>query len=248
MVPCVDIVNHARDANAYYEQTSSGDIVLLLRPNKKVEAGEEITISYGSSKSTAEMLFSYGFVDEVIDMDSLVLDLPPLPGDPLGKAKVAAFSGTPTVRISSSTTAVEWSSPFLYFMCVNEEDGLDFRVLQQTDGTQSQLQIFWQNADITDSVTNFEQHVVQHPLKNVFLLRAVCILQDRLQQQLERLYASDDMADTVETPFIKVDRRLSIAASKLRHRETALLEGAFNEVDIQVSWYLKSLIYLELIK
>ena len=50
MVPCLDIVNHARDANAYYEQTNNGDIVLLLRPNEKAESGGEITISYGSSK------------------------------------------------------------------------------------------------------------------------------------------------------------------------------------------------------
>src|ERR1700731_356214 len=53
MIPCLDIVNHARDANAYYEQEKNGDAVLLLRPNEKAESGEEITISYGSSKSAA---------------------------------------------------------------------------------------------------------------------------------------------------------------------------------------------------
>ena len=174
------------------------------------------------------MLFSYGFVDEEIDTDSLVLDLCPLPDDPLGKAKVAAFAGRPIVRVSSKATAIEWTSPFLYFMCVNEEDGLDFRVLQQTDGSQSQLQVFWQDANITNSTADFEQHVIQHPLKDVFLLRAVCILQDRLQEQLERLYASEDMSTIIETSLIEMDKRLSTAASKLRHRETTVLEKAFN--------------------
>jgi hypothetical protein len=237
MVPCVDIVNHARDANAYYEQTSNGDMVLLLRPNEEVDRGSEVTISYGSSKSAAEMLFSYGFVDEEIEIDSVVLDLLPLPDDPLGKAKVVAFSGTPVVHISCNSAAVEWSSPFLYFMCVNEEDGLNFKVLQQTDGTQSQLQVFWQNADITDSTADFEQHVMQHPSKDIFFLRAVCILQDRLQEQLERLYTSEDMANVMNTSLIEMDKRISTAASILRHREATLLEKTFNELEFQVSWY-----------
>ncbi len=238
MVPCLDIVNHARDANAYYEQTSNGDAVLMLRPNEKAERGEEITINYGSSKSAAEMLFSYGFVDEGIDTESLVLDVHPLPDDPLGKAKVAAFSGKPVVRIASEATTVEWSSPFIYFMCVNEEDGLDFRVLQETDGSQSQLQVFWQDADITDSTADFEQHVAQHPLKDVFSLRAVCILQERLQEQLERLYASEEISTVIEASLIERDKRLSTAASKLRQGETALLEKAFNALNIQVSLHL----------
>jgi hypothetical protein len=239
MVPCLDIVNHARDANAYYEQTSNGDAVLLLRPNEKAESGEEITISYGSSKSAAEMLFSYGFVDEGIDTDNLVLDLHPLPDDPLGKAKVAAFSGRPVVCISSAASAVEWSSHFLYFMCVNEEDGLEFRVLQQTDGSRSQLQVFWQDTDITDSTADFEQHIAQHPLKDVFSLRAVCILGDHLREQLGRLYASEDMITIIETSMIAMDKDLLTEASKLRDRETALLEKAFNALDIQVSWQLE---------
>lgn len=235
MVPCLDIVNHARDANAYYEQASNGDAVLLLRPNERAQSGKEITISYGSSKSTAEMIFSYGFVDEGIDTDSVVLDLRPLPDDPLGKAKIASFSGRPVVRISSEASAVDWSSPFLYFMCVNEEDGLEFRVLQQTDGSQSQLQVFWQDTDITDITTEFEQHVTQHPLKDVFSLRAVCILEDRLQEQLERLYATADMSTIIETSMTETDHGLFTTASKLRHRETALLEKAFNALNSQVS-------------
>jgi hypothetical protein len=235
MVPCLDIVNHARDANAYYEQASNGDVVLLLRPSGKAQSGEEITISYGSSKSSAEMLFSYGFVDEGVDTESLVLDLNPLPNDPLSKAKIAAFSGRPVVRISSEASTVEWLSPFLYFICVNEEDGLEFRVLQQTDGSQSQLQVFWQDTNVTESTADFEKHVAQHPLKDVFSLRAVCILEDRLQEQLDRLYATADMSAIIAPSMTEMDKSLFTAASKLRYRETALLEKAFKALDSQVS-------------
>jgi hypothetical protein len=244
MVPCLDIVNHARNANAYYEQESNGDAVLLLKPDEKAPQGGEITISYGPSKSTAEMLFSYGFVDEGIDIDSLVLDLHPLPDDPLGKAKIAAFPGRPVVCISSEAGAVEWSSPFLYFMCVNEEDGLEFRVLQQTDGSQSQLQVFWQDIDVTDSTTDFEQHITQHPLKDVFSLRAVCVLEERLLEQLERLYATEDMSTIIATSMTEMNKVLFSTASKLRHRETALLENAFNALDSWVSRLLVSKAHL----
>jgi hypothetical protein len=123
---------------------------------------------------------------------------------------------------------------------VNEEDGLDFRVLQQTDGSQSQLQVFWQDTNITNSTTDFEQHVIQHPLKEVFLLRAVCILQDRFQEQLERLYASEDMSTIIETSMVELDERLSTAASKLRYRETTLLEKAFNSLNVQKSSLIES--------
>jgi len=238
MVPCLDIVNHASNANAYYEQTSNGDAILLLRPNGKAGLGEEITICYGPSKSAAEMLFSYGFVDEEIDTDSLVLDLHPLREDPLGKAKVAAFSGLPMVRISSAREVFDWSSPFLFFMCLNEEDGLEFKVMQQTDGSQSQLQVFWQDMDVTDSTAQFEQHISQDPLKDVFFLRAVCILGDRIQEQLERLYASEDMSVIIDSSVFRMDEAAFTTASKLRHREIALLEKASNAIDSQVSLYL----------
>jgi hypothetical protein len=235
MVPCLDIVNHASNANAYYEQTSNGDTILLLRPNGKAGSGEEITISYGSSKSAAEMLFSYGFVDDDIDTDSLVLDLHPLPDDPLCKAKVAAFSGLPMVRVSSTAEVIDWSSPFLFFMCLNEEDGLEFKVMQQTDGSRSQLQVFWHDLDVTDSTAQFEQHISQDPLKDVFRLRAVCILGGRIQGQLERLYATEDMSVIVDSSTFGMDKALFTAASKLRKREIALLEKASNAIDSQVS-------------
>lgn len=237
MVPCLDIVNHAGEANAYYEQTSNGDATLLLRPNGKVKLGEEITISYGSTKSTAEMLFSYGFVGEKIETDSLVLDLHPLPDDPLGKAKVAAFSGLPMVRISSTAELVDWSSPFLFFMCLNEEDGLEFKVLQQMDGSQSQLHVFWQGKEVTDSTAQFEQHISNDPLKDIVSLRTVCILEDRIQEQLERLYASEDLSTVIDPFIFRMDEVVFRAASTLRRRERALLEKALMAMDSQVSLY-----------
>ena len=233
MVPCLDLANHSSEPNAYYEQTSNSGVTLLLRPNVTLDLGAEVTISYGTSKSEAEMLFSYGFIDEQRTSRGMTLTLEPFPDDPLGKAKVASFIGSPVVRISVGQGSVQWDSPFLFFMCLNEEDGLDFRVLQQTDGARSHLRVFWQGSDVTDSTNTFESLVSDHELKGVFQLRVVALLQDRLRGQLERLSASKNIVHAVaEIPGMPSDRQ--DAAVQLRMSETAILEAAFAALDEQV--------------
>lgn len=134
MVPCLDMANHSLTPNAYYEETSTSDVALLLRPAMKVDPGSELTISYGTSKTPAEMLFSYGFTDSSSTTSGLTLSIEPFPDDPLGKAKLAIFPGPPIVRIFTENDLVRWESAFIYLLCLNEEDGLEFKVLQQTDG------------------------------------------------------------------------------------------------------------------
>jgi hypothetical protein len=192
MVPCLDMANHSSVPNAYYEQTSNDSVALLLRPDIDLGVTSEVTISYGDSKSEAEMLFSYGFIDEKSTTKELVLPFEPFPDDPLGKAKLAAFTGQPIVRISVDQDSIEWECPFLYLMCLNEEDGLDFKVLQETDGSRSHLRVFWQGADVTEIIDTFESLVDDHSLKDVFKLRAVALLCDRICQQLECLYESEE--------------------------------------------------------
>jgi hypothetical protein len=234
MVPVLDMVNHSSQPNAYYDHTSSNGISLLMRPDKLLEADSEITISYGTAKSEAEMLFSYGFIDEQSTNKSQVLTLEPFPDDPLGKAKVAAFAGSPVLRISVDQEGIQWECPFLYFMLLNEEDGLEFRMLQQTDGLRSHLKVFWLGSDVTDATSTFESLISHHPLRDVFKLRAIALLQDRIRQQLERLYESDNEVELVaDTPLVGPDRRSN--AIFLRKSERLTLEKAFATADTQVS-------------
>jgi hypothetical protein len=236
MVPCLDMANHTASPNSYYEKAGYGDVVLLLRPEKKVDTGEEITISYGSAKSAAEMIFSYGFIDEMHSENSLVLNLRPYPDDPLGRAKEAAFIGLQTIHISVQDDAVVWSSPFLCFMCLNEEDGLEFKVAQETDGSLGQLQVFWQGKDVTSSTNEFQQHIVGHTLHDVFKLRAVALLQDRLGEQIELLCASDEEATALQSETLNpVDETLWMIASQLRTIEAKILQAAYEELESQVS-------------
>jgi SET domain len=234
MIPVLDMVNHSSEPNAYYEHTATNGVSLLMRPNKLLEVGSEITISYGETKSEAEMLFSYGFIEEQSTKKTLVLTLEPFPDDPLGKAKIAAFAEPPLLRVFAEQDTVRWECPFLYFMLLNEEDGLDFRTLQQTDGSRSHLKVFWQGTDVTDATDTFESLTSDHPLSDVFKLRAIVLLQDRIRQQLERLYETEDAVKcVVDTLLARPDRRSN--AMFLRESERLTLEQAFEAADLLVS-------------
>jgi len=123
--------------------------------------------------------------------------------------------------------SIQWESPFLYLMLLNEEDGLDFRVLQQTDGSLSHLKVFWQETDVTDATETFESLTSGHELADVFRLRAIALLQDRIRQQLERLYESDNAMHSIGDT-VGADRRSN--AISLRIIETLILEKAFAAV------------------
>lgn len=134
MVPALDMANHSASPTAYYDVDGNCDVVLVVSPGCTVSGGQEVAISYGEAKSAAEMLFSYSLVDRDNTARGLTLLLDPLPDDPLAKAKLDAFNGAPTVRFSQDAGTVTWDSSFVYLMCVNEEDGLEFRLLQDTAG------------------------------------------------------------------------------------------------------------------
>ncbi|KAK2615026.1 hypothetical protein N8I77_001805 [Diaporthe amygdali] len=189
LVPCIDMVNHSHDANAYYDENTDNDVVLLLRPGGNIKEGDEINISYGSEKPAAEMLFSYGFLDSTSAAKSLRLPMSPLPDDPLGKAKFYAFQDAPSVDIKEIDGRVICTSAFAYLMILNEEDGLDFRILQDKEGGR-ELRTFWRDQDVSDNTGSFEQLVSDHELCSVFKLRVNMVVSQRLEEQLERLNSS----------------------------------------------------------
>ncbi|OLN85540.1 SET domain-containing protein 8 [Colletotrichum chlorophyti] len=239
MVPVLDLANHSTSANAYYEENGKDEVVLLLRPGCRVSSGEELTISYGDAKSGAEMLFSYGFIDPASTADRMTLSLAPIDDDPLGKAKLHIFGGAPTVEFSRTNGAVEWKSPFAWLMCLNEEDGLSFRVLQDTGGSR-ELRLFWQEEDVTATTTDFEKHVEGHPLAQIFRLRVVAVLQDLVAAQLERLATGvslEDLDESLNEGGLVCGTCIGAAAT-LREQETSLLEAVLQALEDEVSFSL----------
>ncbi|RSL93396.1 hypothetical protein CEP52_013291 [Fusarium oligoseptatum] len=232
MVPGLDMANHSHDPTAYYEEDDKDDIVLLLRPGVEVTGGEEVSISYGE-KSPAEMLFSYGFIDRDSAAHELTLPLEALPDDPLGKAKLHIFKAPPTLKLSRSDGGLSWHSLFAYLMCLNEEDGLEFRVLQGKDG-ERELKLFWHDQDVTARADDFEVLIEQHPLCQVFRLRVVAVLLEVVSTQLTHLPSeiSHDQLDPLRRAGL-VREECIRAAETLWEVEASVLESAAEVLEQQ---------------
>jgi hypothetical protein len=122
-------------------------------------------------------------------------------------------------------------------MCVNEDDGLNFKVLLETDGTYGQMRAFWKSRDITDSIGSFKDIVTADPLADVFLLRAKVLLRYIVDEQLERLSESEHTANELDPNQESLsvgDRGIPEAASKLRVIEAGLLSKSLELLEAEV--------------
>jgi hypothetical protein len=238
MVPGLDMVNHSHNASAYYEEED--DAVMLYKwPDSALSSDEEVTISYGDAKSAAEMLFSYGFVAQAgLTHQEMTLSLSPMPDDPLAKAKIHIFNGVPCVKVLKQDGSVRWESPFAYLLCLNEEDGLEFKVLQDVAG-ETQLKLFWQGEDVTDRADQFEALIQSHPLVQLFKLRTVAMLHDRVSMQLVRISSGPSRADVELLIEAGVLRSECVqGAEALREVESSILSDAVEGLEREVCLYI----------
>ncbi|KAI0833191.1 SET domain-containing protein [Hypoxylon sp. FL0890] len=242
MVPCLDLVNHSSQATAYFDENSKGDVVLYLRDLCAVSCGGEITIDYGKEKSPAEMLFSYGFVDTDTTARSLVLPLEPLDDDPLATAKLHVFGTQPKLELVEDENGIpNWSAPFAYLMCLNEEDGLQFRVLQETDGSRH-LKMFWQDADVTDAPNTIKELIQDHELYQIFELRVITIVLNIIEQQLQELSEGRDGAKAPGS----VKEEIWQAVSHLKSLERSVLDRCYQVLKEQVSLTLAAILDIQI--
>jgi hypothetical protein len=185
------------------------------------------------------MIFSYGFIENTMtSAKELFLDLHPSEDDPLGMAKARVSTAAPGVKLSEkaldahNTTAVEWYSDFVWLICVNEEDGLDFRVLQSNDGGR-ELKTYWKDEELKDT-SAIRDLLQQDPLWEVYQLRAVVLVQQRIEEQLQVLYetSNDERFQHEDDHAIRTGPRK--LALKLRDLESKLLEKAYASLDNEV--------------
>lgn len=238
MVPILDMVNHSADANAYFDETDDGEVRLLLRKGHSVGpstpgCADEITIDYGHGKSAAEMLFSYGFIEPGYTAKSLTLPLKSMDDDPLSKAKLMIYGGTPTLKIEENADGVStWKAPLIYLMCLNEDDGICFRVLQTVDGGR-ELKLFWKEEDVSDKTTEFEDLIRGHELEPIFHLRAITVVMSRLEEQIESLNNVDHATHEEAEADPKFSHTYE-SVMQLRRAELALLERMSRVLEEQV--------------
>lgn len=185
MVPCIDICNHSSGdkTKALYDTDADGNGILVLRDGHQLASSDEITITYGDAKGACEMLFSYGFLEEgMTSARELFLDLDIQDDDPLKLAKKAVAKSAPGFRLYDLDGSISWEGAFVWLLCINEEDGLGFQLMQRNDG-ERELKVFWQEAEMSD-LSEIETLLKKDPRWPLFQLRATVVVRNRVQEQL----------------------------------------------------------------
>src|SRR5436853_4284349 len=189
------MANHASgdETVAVYETETNEDrkAVLQLRECKRPRPSEEITITYGDEKGASEMIFSYGFVESgMTNARQLFLDLDIPTDDPLRMAKKAVCTEAPGVRLYTKEDGeIGWESKYVWWSCVNEEDGLEFRVLQAGNGGK-ELQVLWKGTELEPR--SMSDALAKEPMRDIFQLRALVLLQERIGRQASELEDTED--------------------------------------------------------
>lgn len=236
MVPVVDMANHAAGDryNARFEVDDDAETFLLVvRDARSINDGEEITIMYGAG-GACEMAFSYGFIEQhATSARELFLNLSIPADDPLRLAKIRFAQEAPGVRIYVNRSGeVRWDSTFVWWACVNQEDGLDFRVEKTVDGD-TDLKALWKEADL--SADALQATLLQDALRDIFVLRAVVMIQQRVEDQGMQLAASeDDYEKTLPDEHI-VRQPVYETIGRLRSLELDLLTRAYETLEAEVS-------------
>ncbi|KAL9088600.1 MAG: hypothetical protein Q9165_006120 [Trypethelium subeluteriae] len=237
MVAGIDMANHASGemTGALYETDSNGDAILLLLDQRQIKPGNEVTITYGDKKGACEMLFSYGFIEDTMaSAREMFLDLEIPDDDPLKRAKNAVATTAPGVRLYEDYNATSWESDYVWLICVNEEDGLQFRVAQSIDGDQ-ELQTSWQGKEL-DDIQLLRPQLLEDARWDIFQLRAVTVIQSRVESQLLSLSETDNKANsTTYGENTSIRPKVYSDALKLRSLERKLLEQAYEKFEQQVS-------------
>jgi hypothetical protein len=234
MVPCVDMANHASGNKtvAVYETTELKNAVLQLRQGKCLKQGEEITITYGDEKGVSEMIFSYGFVESgVANARQLFLDLDIPTDDPLRLAKKAVCKDAPGVRLYTKENGeIGWESKYVWWSCVNEEDGLGFRILQANDGGK-ELKMLWKKVEL--EAERLEETLASDSMRDIFQLRAVVVLQRRIERQASELEETEEQfSEGVHLPGVRPTTWETI--KKLRALEVEFLADAYQSMQAEV--------------
>lgn len=231
MIPLIDMGNHASGEAtvALYDTDHDGNAILLLRDGLSVAQGSEITITYGDEKGACEMLFSYGFIEDAMtSAKELFLDLDIPNDDPLKLAKKHVSRSPPGFRIFNQGGSIGWEGPFVWLLCVNEEDGLEFKLLQSNDG-ERELKVFWHSSEVSD-VPGLQKLLQADPQWDIFQLRAAVTLRDRIAQQLSALHDYKS-----SPPLVPDNSSASHYAIRLRNLEEELMLQAHEVFEDQVS-------------
>lgn len=244
MVPCIDLANHCSHEGtvAIYEQDSEGNAVLVLRDGKSLQENDEVTISYGDEKGACEMLFSYGFLEDTMtSAETLFLSLSIASEDRQQAGKLSIADCAPGFKlIDAGDEEIDWTGDYIWLLCVNEDDKLHFDVARTVDGDE-EIHAFFGDHRLTDGAAELRRLLAQSELWDVYRLRAVSLLQQRVFEQLQVLVGTQESVEDVEVPDggemegMGVRKEVLDKVMRLRRLEGELLERAYGDFETQVS-------------
>ncbi|KAI5853974.1 hypothetical protein BZA05DRAFT_275867 [Tricharina praecox] len=245
LVPILDFANHAEAgrASAYFA-VEGEDVVLRLRPGMECTSGDEVCIDYSdSAKSAAEFVFAYGFIPEGMGgAGGMLLPLQCSEDDPLARAKemVWAPASPRGVKISETTgeDKVQWESEWAYLAVTNEEDGLEFQLLQMNDGGRKlQVLLDGEELDLVARPRRVQELLKGKEMCEIFELRVVATVKAAVEDALSRLLGGRHALEeeegvecrpqmwSVGTRLRELEETLLLkAAETLAEEESALLE------------------------
>ena len=247
MVPCIDVANHASgdDTVALYDTDTEGNAILVLRDDRSLTDGQEVTITYGDQKGACEMLFSYGFLEKsMTSAREIFLDLDVDDDDPLKLAKKAVANSAPGFRLFGHGNSVSWEGPFVWLLCVNEEDGLEFKVMQKNDGDR-ELKVLWRDTEMSD-LSGIEALLRKDLKWPLFQLRATVTIRDRIQKQII-LVEENRVSVAPINGTMKQDHTPFQFAARLQELEAKLMLQAYEEFENKVAEAVTARILLRLL-
>ncbi|KAF1821124.1 SET domain-containing protein [Dissoconium aciculare CBS 342.82] len=247
MIPGMDLASHApgEATNVTYDKTEDSYVLRLIH-GKSVKKDEEIAITYGDEKGACEMLFSYGFIDHAMDTAEtlfLSLSIPMTDASRAAKARVAncapgfklidiADTNDSMAATPNSHAEIDWKGDFVWLLCVSEDDGLSFQLAQTIDG-EEEICANFRGQDF-EGADGLRRLLAQDKLWDVFRLRAIVILQQRVFEQLQALFETQESVELTPhgdgTPIRTGPWDLAL---KLRRLEFELLEKAYEVFEAQ---------------
>lgn len=178
------------------------------------------------------MIFSYGFLEEgMTSAQAVFIDLDIPTDDPLGPAKKAVNSAAPGFRVFDGTDRTSWESDYIWLVCVNEEDGLRFDFAVTNDG-EHELKVLWKGKELDDTAS-LRRLLAADPLWEIFNLRAVALIQGRIEEQLQIMHDSRRLLRERQDTAVKSHPQA--LATRLHVLELDLLERAYADLEEEVS-------------
>lgn len=163
----------------------------------------------------------------------MILSLSMQEDDPLAQAKMHLSRVAPGVRIFESADGiVDWDSPYVWLISVNEEDGFKVQVVD-IDGSK-ELRAYWKDRELPD-VDHIKDLLITSDLWEVYQLRAAAGISGRVDAQLQLLRESAAVANASHGAGTNIRHHVFALAMQLRSLEGNLLQKMSLKLQAEVS-------------